>query len=51
MSDATGFIVAVAVGIATLLTHTGALFYWGGSVRQLLRDHERRITRLEEAES
>lgn len=44
-------VVGLAVGVATLLAHTGALFYWGGSVRQLLRDHDRRITRLEEAES
>ncbi len=37
----------VALGV-TLILNTGALFYWGGSVRQMLRDHERRITRLEE---
>jgi hypothetical protein len=49
VSDTTGFIVAVAVGIATLIVHTGALFYWGGAVRQMLRDHDRRITNLEEA--
>jgi len=36
---------------ATLMLHTGALFYWGGSVRQMLREHERRITRLEEEAS
>jgi hypothetical protein len=31
-----------------LVLNTGALFYWGGAVRQMLKDHERRITRLED---
>lgn len=32
------------IGIAiTLVIHTGAFFYWGGQVRQLLREHDRRI--------
>lgn len=32
---------------ATFLLHTSALFYWGGRVTQMLRDHERRISRME----
>lgn len=30
-----------------VLAQTGALFYWGGSVRQMLKDHDRRIEVLE----
>jgi len=41
-------VVALLVGVAALLAQTGALFYWGGQVRQMLRDHERRISNLEE---
>jgi hypothetical protein len=33
--------------LLALLAHTGALFYWGGGVRQMLRDHERRLGKLE----
>ncbi len=39
--------LGLAAIIVTLVVHTGALFYWGGSVRQMLRDHERRIGNLE----
>jgi len=46
MASDTQVIAAVAL-IVTLLVQTGALFYWGGGVRQMLRDHERRITKLE----
>ena len=41
------WLAMLALGV-TLVVHTSALFYWGGSVRQMLRDHERRIGRLEE---
>lgn len=40
--------VAIAGFLIILLAQTGAMFYWGGSVRQMLRDHERRITKLED---
>lgn len=40
--------VALVALVVTLVVHTGALFYWGGGVRQMLKEHERRITRLEE---
>lgn len=30
-------------GIVALVAQTGALFYWGGALRQTVRDHERRI--------
>lgn len=36
--------------IVTLTLHTGALFYWGGGIRQMLKDHDGRIRRLEGAE-
>ena len=37
------------LGLAlAVLMQTAALFYWGGAVRQMLRDHERRLTHLEE---
>ena len=40
--------VAAVVGlVVALIIHTGALFYWGGSVRQMLSDHDRRIMDLE----
>jgi hypothetical protein len=38
-------IIGVGMG---LVVQTGALFYWAGTVRQMLRDHERRITLLED---
>lgn len=40
--------IGLAVVVVTLLVHTGALFYWGGGVRQILRDHERRISKTEQ---
>jgi len=36
--------VAVVVGVMALVAQTGAFFYWGGQVRQMLREHERRIS-------
>ena len=36
-------VAVVAVSVA-LLTQAGAMLYWGGQVRQMLRDHERRLT-------
>ncbi|HEY6177380.1 MAG TPA: hypothetical protein VIX73_23145 [Kofleriaceae bacterium] len=39
--------VAAVAAVVTLVVNTGALFYWGGGVRQILREHERRITKLE----
>ncbi len=44
--SADAVIALVAVG-SLILAQTGALFYWGGGVRQMLRDHERRISHLE----
>lgn len=29
--------------VLLLLIQTGGLFYWGGGIRQILKDHERRI--------
>ncbi len=40
----TGLVVFV-VGIAA---QTGMLFYWGGNVSRALKEHERRLNRLEE---
>lgn len=40
-------VIGLAALIVTLLAHTAALFYWGGGVRQILRDHERRIVVVE----
>lgn len=40
--------LAIASMVITLLLHTAALFYWGGAIRQMISDHERRITLLEE---
>jgi hypothetical protein len=39
--------IAVVGVLLGLLAQTGALFYWGGGVRQLLRDHERRLNALD----
>lgn len=39
---------AVYALFVALVVHTGALFYWGGSVRQMLREHERRLGLLEQ---
>jgi hypothetical protein len=36
-------VAIIAVSVA-LLTQAGAMLYWGGQVRQMLRDHERRLT-------
>jgi hypothetical protein len=36
-----------AMWLLAIIVQTGALFYWGGSVRQMLKDHERRISKLE----
>ena len=41
--------IADWIGLVALVCQTGALFYWGGEVRQMLRDHDRRLTSLEEA--
>lgn len=40
-------VIALASVGLTLLVHTAALFYWGGAVRQIIREHERRIAALE----
>lgn len=40
--------IALGALALTLFIHTSALFYWGGSIRQMLRDHERRLSNLEE---
>lgn len=40
-------VIAVAGFVLTLMVHTGALLFWGGKISQMLRDHERRIVRLE----
>jgi hypothetical protein len=37
--------------LVAILVHTGALFYWGGAVKQMLRDHERRLGKLEYREA
>lgn len=34
--------------IVTLVLHTGALFYWGGGIRQMLKEHDRRIEKAEQ---
>lgn len=41
-----GIFATVGLGI-TLVVNTSALFYWGGAVKQMLRDHDVRIKRLE----
>ena len=43
-----GVLIALAGFIVVLVIHTGALFYWGGSMTRAVKDHERRIGRLEE---
>jgi hypothetical protein len=44
--DAATVVGFLGLGLV-MLANTGALFYWAGKVSQLLKDHERRITRLE----
>ena len=34
--------------ILALVAQTGALFFWGGRVHQMLKDHSRRIGKLED---
>lgn len=43
-------LIGLGALVLTLFVHTGALFYWGGAVRQMLRDHERRLSALEDHE-
>lgn len=38
---------AQLVVMSALLAQTGALFFWGGRITQMLKEHERRITTLE----
>ena len=43
--------VQVAIGlvvvVAALLAQTGMLFYWGGSLTTLVKEHERRLNKIE----
>ena len=41
------FAIPIAI-VLGLVVQTGALSYWAGQVRQILKDHERRIESLEE---
>ena len=41
------FNVALGGFIAMLVIHTSALFYWGGSITRAVKDHDRRLSRLE----
>jgi hypothetical protein len=34
--------------VLAILAQTAGLFYWAGQVRQMLKDHSRRIGELEE---
>lgn len=39
--------IGLAALVLSLIVNTGALFYWGGSMRQIVKDHDRRLSRLE----
>jgi hypothetical protein len=43
------FSLETLLALIAILVQTGALFYWGGGVRQILKDHERRIGGLEKS--
>lgn len=40
--------IALGALCGTLLWHSMMLFRWSGRLEQVLKDHERRITKLEE---
>lgn len=42
-----GLLIALGGFILVLVLHTGALFYWGGSITRAMKDHDQRIGRLE----
>jgi hypothetical protein len=39
--------IVTAAALVAVIGQTGALFYWGGALHQMLKDHERRLSRLE----
>ena len=45
--DRPELLLALAGFILVLVIHTGALFYWGGSVTRAIKDHDRRLSDLE----
>jgi len=42
-----GLLVALGGFILVLVVHTGALFYWGGTITRAIKDHDRRLSDLE----
>jgi len=39
--------IGLGVFIAGIVAQTGMLFYWGGSITQICKDHERRLNKIE----
>lgn len=42
-----GIVVAFIVAVVTVVAHTGALFYWGGSLTTKVKELDRRVTQIE----
>ena len=40
--------IGLVVFVVGMTAQTGMLFYWGGNVSRALKEHERRLNRLEE---
>ena len=45
--DQTNVFISAIVGVAILLAHTGALFYWGGRITKAI-DHLEKILGVQE---
>jgi len=42
-----GLVIAFIVAVVTVVAHTGALFYWGGSLTTKVKELDRRVTKIE----
>ncbi len=40
--------IGLVVFVAGITAQTGMLFYWGGNISRAVKDHDRRLNKLEE---
>ncbi|KKK66581.1 hypothetical protein LCGC14_2962650 [marine sediment metagenome] len=40
--------IGLVVFVVSVVAQTGMMFYWGGNVSRALKEHERRLNKLEE---
>ena len=40
--------IAVVGFMLMLMAQTGAMFYWGGNIARAIKDHDRRLNKLED---